>query len=556
MRGRPEQALAAFFRDRRGAASLIMAVSGAMVLGFSAMAVDVGFIFLQSRQLQGMADLSAMAAGRDMDNAQAAAEATARANGWNSPLTVTVIKGAYVPDPKVAAGQRFVATNVSPNAVKVVLASQADLFFGKAMLGRDSSPISRSATAARAELAAFSLGSRLASLDGGVANSLLTALTGSKVSLTVMDYNALVGANVQLFAYIDALRTDLSLQGMSYDKVLASNVSTGRALSVLSKLLSDKGEDRAAAALKTIATAAGTVTPARLDRLFSLGPYGAQDQVMGGSGAGIAVSAMDITNATLQLANGGRQLQLDLGATVPGLADVDIWLAIGERPNNSPWLAVDRDGTAVLRTAQTRLYLEAKVLTGGLLSTIAQIKAPVVVEAASAQAKLSAINCGANTATLSVMPSIGEAWIGETDTAKLNDFKTPLAVAPANLATTLLLGIQASADAKLGGSTWQSVTFSRGDISAGTVKTVSTGDLAKTVVSSLVSNTSINVSVLGLGIGLNKSALTATVGSLLGAAATPLDGVLNSVMTLAGVRLGEADVRVSGLRCKEAALVA
>jgi uncharacterized membrane protein len=546
-----------FLRDRRGAASIIVASAGAMLLGFAAVAVDLGFVFLQSRQLQGMADLAAMAAARDLPNARAAAEATARANGWNGALTVTVIKGVYTPNAAVAAGQRFVATEASPNAVRVTLGGQADLFFGRAIVGRESVAINRTGTAARAELAAFSLGSRLASLNGGVANSLLSGLTGSSVSLSVMDYQALVGADVQLFEYIDALRTNLHLEGMSYDKVLATNVSTGKALTVLGTLLDSKGQDRAGAAVRAIAVAAGNATPAKLDKLLSLGPYGKQDQVMGGHGAGVAVSAMDLTNATLQLASGGRQVKLDLGATVPGLADIDVWLAIGERPNNSPWLAIDRDGSVILRTAQARVYLEAKVGTGGLIGSLTQLKVPIVVEAASAEAKISALNCAAGAATLAVRPSIGDVWIGEVDTTKLNDFKTPLAVGTAQLAKLpILLTITASAHAKLGGTDWQQVNFSSGDIAAGTVKTVSTGDLARTLVASLVGDTSIGVDLLGLGILLGKSAVTATVGNLLGAVAAPLDGVLNSVMTVAGVRLGEADVRVSGLRCKDAVLVA
>jgi uncharacterized membrane protein len=33
-------------------------------------------------------------------------------------------------------------------------------------------------------------------------------------------------------------------------------------------------------------------------------------------------------------AGGGRQVKLDLGASVPGVTDLDVWLAIGERPKN------------------------------------------------------------------------------------------------------------------------------------------------------------------------------------------------------------------------------
>lgn len=553
MRRRP-----GFIEDRRGAVSIIAAASSAMIVGFAAVSVDLGSVYLQTRQLQGMADLAALAAARDLTNAQAAAEATAKANGFSGALVVTVTKGAYNPDAAVAASSRFVAGAASPNAVNVRIRGQADLFFGQMILGRSSTTIERTATAARAELASFSLGSRLASLNGGVANSLLTQLTGSSVSLSVMDYNALAAANVDLFQYIDALRTDLSLTGVSYDKVLATNISTGKALSVLSKVLKNNGDDVAAAAVNKVATAAGTATPAHLDKLIDLGPYSDQDHLAGASGAGIKLSALDLSTTTLQLANGGRQLALDMGAGVPGLADVDAWVAIGERPNNSSWLTVAKDGSTTIRTAQTRIYVETKIGTGGLLGAVAQIKLPLYVEAASAEAKLQNIDCNGNMAVLSVKPSIGDVYIGEVDKTKLNTFTKALPVSSATVANTLnLLTVGGLAHAKLGGDSWQSVSFSSADIAAGVVKTVSTNDTVTALTANLVKDLVLDVEVLGLlKLVISKSIATTTVGNLLKVAAPSLDGVLNSLTSLLGVRLGEADVRVNGLRCKEAALVA
>ncbi|MBX3480274.1 MAG: hypothetical protein KF842_07730 [Caulobacter sp.] len=548
--------MAACLRDRSGATSIIIAFSAAAILALAALAVDLGSVFLQSRQLQGMADLAALAAARDLPNAQAAAEATARANGWAADLTVTVTRGVYVADRSTGAADRFQPTEVSPNAVRVTLASKADLYFGRAIVGEDATAISRTATAARAELAAFSVGSRLLSLNGGVANALLSGLTGSTVSLSAMDYNALISSDVDLFSYLSALRTDLDLKGASFEKVLEADISTGQALTVLSTLLRSQGDDRAASAVNTLAVAAGSATTARLDRLFDLGPYADQDELMGGSQAGVAISAMDLASATLQLAQGGRQVKLDLGASVPGLADVDVWLAIGERPNNSPWLGIDRDGSLIIRTAQTRVYVEAKVGTGSAISGLAQLKVPVIVEAASAEAKLTAINCAIGSASLGVKPSIGDAWIGEIDTSRLDNFKRGLDVSDATLARTRLLSIKGRGRLEMGGVTWQSVNFSAADIKGGVIKTVSTGDLAKGLAAGLVTDTYVSVDFPGVSLGLTRGVVTDSVTSVLSSAAAPLDEVINTVTGLAGVRLGEADVRVSGLRCKDSALVA
>jgi uncharacterized membrane protein len=82
---------------------------------------------------------------------------------------------------------------------------------------------------------------------------------------------------------------------------------------------------------------------------------------------------------------------------------------------------------------------------------------------------------------------------------------------------------------------------------------VKTNDLVQGVVASLVSQTQIKVSVAGLG--LNLGGLTSAVGSLLTPVAPALDGVLDNVLNVLGLGLGEADAQVNGLRCQGAVLV-
>jgi uncharacterized membrane protein len=49
-----------------------------------------------------MADMAAMAAARDLDRAQAAADATAAANSWGGSLTADVATGKYLSDSSLA----------------------------------------------------------------------------------------------------------------------------------------------------------------------------------------------------------------------------------------------------------------------------------------------------------------------------------------------------------------------------------------------------------------------------------------------------------------------
>ena len=269
------------------------------------------------------------------------------------------------------------------------------------------------------------------------------------------------------------------------------------------------------------------------------------------------VSALDLATAMLQIAGGERQIKLELGAGVPGLASTDVWLAIGERPNNSPWLAITGDSDVIIRTAQMRLYIEANVAPGGALG-LAQVRVPVLTELASAEARLANIRCGFSGAqrevTLAVAPSIGSLTLGEINPGQLNNFRTTLRPARAVLVRTALLQAEGAARIELGGKQWREVRFSGAEIDRGVMKTVSTRDALRATLSSLLGETELEVRVLGLGLGLGP--VTNALRGALGAVAAPLDGLVNGLTDLLGVRLGEADVRVNGVRCGGAALVA
>lgn len=541
--------------NQDGGVAVIAAAALTGGVGLAALAVDLGSVYLQSRRLQGVADLAALAAAADLPRADRAASATVEVNPVGGAVAVQVAKGRYDAHQAVAP-QRFKAGETGADAARVTVEGQADLFFAQALLGRPTLSIRRQATAARADLASFSIGTRLASLDGGVANALMTGLTGSSVSLSVMDYQALAQADVELFGYLDALNTKLGIKAVSYDELLKTEVKTGKALSVLSDVLAAAGETRAAGAAKVLASATAANQSIKLGALIDPGPYGRQDRVTGGSGAAVGVDAMQLANAMLMLANGARQVQLDLGAAVPGLADVDVWLAIGEPMNSTPFMTVTQDKTVVVRTAQTRLYVEAKLLGSGLLGGAAQIKLPLLVELASGEAKLAALDCTTRTTTLAVKPSVGALTIGQVDTGKLSNFKQALAPSKARIVQAPLFTVDGASKVDLGGASFRNVVFSSADVKAGTVRTVKTNDLAGASVASLVTGLTLDVNLLGLQVGLGKSAVLTALTPVLSAAAAPLDHVVNSLTGLMGVGLGEADVRTNGMRCGAPALVA
>ena len=84
------------------------------------------------------------------------------------------------------------------------------MFFTHLLLGRNLVRVTRRATATiggETPRAMISIGSRLARLDDGVANQLIGGLTGSKVSLSAMDYRRLIDLDINLLEFTDALST-------------------------------------------------------------------------------------------------------------------------------------------------------------------------------------------------------------------------------------------------------------------------------------------------------------------------------------------------------------
>ncbi len=548
--------LARLARDSGGGVTMITAGALTMMMGCAAFAVDLGSIYVHARELQGIADAAALAAATNLDDPRGAAQAAVEANGWDGPVTIAIETGNYRFDTAIAQKSRFLAGGASPDAVRVRLTSQAPVHFALAWLDRGSVDIERAATASRAKLAAFSIGSRLAAIDGGLAGQYLSQLAGINLNLSVMDYNALLSADVDLLSFSEALGSQIDVTALSFDDILASKVAAPKAFSALAAALDAKGEAQAASAARQIASRIPG-TQIDLSRLIDLGPYGAQDHA--GRAASVETGSYALTEAMLELAGGNRQVKLDLGASVPGLASTSVWIAVGDRPANSPWLTVTDRGETIVRTAQTRIFIDAQAPGSALLKGlgIGSVRVPLFVELASAEAKLNDIQCGSaltgRSVKLDVRPSVGHISVADIDTSKIDDHKTPLAEKQAVIVSTLLLKVKGQSRTDVGGLNWQTVGFNADDIAKHNVKTVSTNDIIAGVAASL-GKVGLTVDVLGLPI--NTAPITSALGAQLAALAGPLDALLNTLTDVAGAKLGQADVRINGVRCGQPALVA
>lgn len=531
--------LARFARDRRGAVAVTVAAGSVVLMAAAALAVDLGSVALTARRAQGAADLAALSAARDLDRAEVAARATAQAN-LPDMTELQVVTGVYAPERERSPEDRFTPGGEVPNAVEVTVAVQAPLHFAHVLLRRRAVTVTRESRAAvrgGPPMAAFSIGSRLASLDGGLANSLLSGLTGSEVELSLLDYDALVDTEVNLMAFADALAHRLELTAGDYDGLLSQTTTSGVALDVLGELTGGRSGD----ALAGLAQAGGEAR-IELDRLLGASAE-APDGLRGG--LDVDVSAMELATALLEIGAGERQLALDVGAKA-GLADLDVILAIGERPNNSPWLAVTADGTPILRTAQARLYLKAT--TAQKLSGLAQVQLPVLIELAASEARLERIDCPAGAVTLQARPGLASLSLGAVDETRLHDFKRePVSGAATLVNVSGLVRIKGQARVRAADEGWTSARFTKGDIAARRPRTVKTSQAVQSTVSSLLKNLELDVDVLGLGLGLGG--LTSALGTLLTPVGATLDQTVNPILELLGLGIGEADLTVHGVTC-------
>ncbi len=566
-----------FASDERGATAILFAFSLVALLGFGAMAVDVGSFFYEKRRLQTANDLAALAAASDIPRAQAAAQASVTQNGFQNGNIRAIQPGVYTPDPAKAAEDRFVSgPAATANAVRIDMRMTTPLLLGRALAASTTTkpepgaklapiqasldtgevPIGSSAIAYQDAQASFAIGSRLVKLEGGLLNGLLSSLLGGGVSLSVMDYEALIKARVDLFDFSKHLATRLNLTAASYDDVLKANARLGDVLSAIvdASRDNDARSGTATAALGKLASVAASGLPVDLSQLVSFGPAGDRP-ASGPKPLAASVSALDIVSAVAQIANGKRQIDVGLALNLPGIAAINLKLGIGERPVGSPMVRVGRTGSSV-HTAQTRLLLTVDLIGSGAASLV---RLPVYLELAAATAKLTGIQCSpgdvsTSRVTLGVRPALVDAWIGQVSMTEFNNFSTapnPPAATLVNVAG--LAKVSARAHVTMTNLADTPVTFSYAEILRGDKKTTSTQDFVATLLGRLVGDLELRVEALGLGIGL--PGLDGLVSGIVGKAVTPLDQLLNGVLGTLGIGLGQADSWVTGVRCGGAVLV-
>jgi uncharacterized membrane protein len=553
--GRIRNLLGRFAGDERGNFAVMSAALMTLVIGCAALGVDLGTIFADRRRAQSAADLAAIVAASNLNNATNAASATVVQNNYPASALVSVVLGTYTANEAIAPKARFVtpATGTA-NAAQVSLQTKTPLYFARYITGVNQYTINTTATASSTALASFAIGSRLLSVNGGLINALLGGMLGTNLSLQAMDYQSLISTQIDALDFLTALASRVDLTGATYGSVLNSNVKLADFIAAaLTTQQVTNGASTATTALSSISQAvSGLATKITPGALIDLGPY---DNMTVGQKpkVGVSMSVYGLIAAAAGVANGTNQVATSVNLGLPGIVNVSLIATIGERPVGSGWLALGSQGASV-HTAQTRILLSVQ-LGGG---SEPAVNLPLYVEVASGTATLNSLSCGypdvsTSTVSLGVTPGIVDAWIGNVSVADLTNFTTKPNPPPATLVNLGAVTVAGLAHAGMGNTTPTPVTFDYSQIQAQTPQTVTTTNFTSSLTSSLLGNLALNVNVGPLGIPV--PGIGATVAGLLASDTSAIDQLLASVLATLGVGVGQADVWVTGIRCDGAVLV-
>lgn len=560
--------------DRSGNIGTLAALSLPLMIFSLALGVDYGYLTVQQRQLQASADLAAIAAASNVTEAEKAAATYFALNrlsvtvtgrngvtipstppGVSSAARASVERGRYIADPDIAPEDRFTPAGAEADAAHVTLSRPADLFVAGVFMPQ-SPLLSATGSASRTKIAAFSIGTRLASLNEGILNALLGQLLGTSLSLKVMDYRALVDADLSVQPFLKAVATQLNLTAGTYEEVLNAGITMPQLLASMRAVEGLSGPVRSA--LHAIEkAAAGSKVKLPLTRILNIDPKKGVAVTTGGDWE-MSVNALQMVTAAAALANGRNQVALDTGITLPGLAGVTVSLAIGEPPVETPPHRLGAPGSAV-RSAQTRLAVEVGIDGLAALAGL-RVKLPLYVEVAASEAKLADIRClgGATTNAnvfVDAVPGVAELAVGKVDPSVLSDFSDEPRVRKARLVDTALLSIDALAHGEVKNLTKTRLTYTPTEIAAKATKSVSTRDTLTSAIKSLLGDLDVEVNIKLLNLALNTSLVTKALASTLTTVTPAIDELLYNLLLAVGVKVGEADIRVTGVRCQRPALV-
>ena len=365
-------------RKQQHGVTLVMVALWMGIALAALMVLDIGNLFWQKRELQKIADLSALAGSTQPLNAACSSTAPsnarqiADANGLRAGDVFDAKYGRWAPGAGVPLEQFFAAADVSKsNACHVEVQRNVSYFFIFSASGHKSRWIGAKATALVSgdPVATVLVRSTLASLNGGMLNTLLSAVLGTQVNLTAASWQGIAKLNVNLLKVFDSL-LGVNANIGDYEALLNTQVKLADLLKAMITAI-EPGKFVAAdvAALQQLSLLNVGNVQVRLGDLIKL------ENANPAAALNLGVNALELIQGALQVATKHNAVNLNLG--IPGLVTVKLkviepaQLAIIGNP-------LDDRITIEARTAQVRLWVALSTSTSPVASVVNTVLGLVV----------------------------------------------------------------------------------------------------------------------------------------------------------------------------------
>ncbi|MFQ3199896.1 MAG: putative membrane protein [Zhongshania sp.] len=376
---------------QRGVTTILAVSMMLSLLTFVAVVTDTGRLYLEKRSLQKEADLAAMETAllycRDHS---LAVESLTLADMNVLSVTRNGFQGNDTNSSVVVTRNR--------NAITVELTYNvtASLFEQFLPSAENTIEMSASATAKACEpTALLSIRSSIATVDGGLLNSVLGGLIGTTLTLTVGDWESLVETNINLLSYFDALASEIGVTAGDYDTLLNTSISLADVLDVGVNVLSTEGAGAVAiSALESISADVPLATPN-----INLADILAIQSDASKTSLDVNLPVMRLVEGSIQLANSDSSIAADVNVAL-GIADATVRLKVTEPAQtaigNPDLAAIDPYGNNAIyaHTAQVKAFVSLDLPIVGTVrnNLTALLSAPLVSDVSNVVNSLLSLN--------------------------------------------------------------------------------------------------------------------------------------------------------------------
>jgi uncharacterized membrane protein len=418
-------------QDEQGTVLVLLAITMTVLIGSTALAVDIGQMTNNNRTLQATADVIALDTARVLNgqtvaqlqsSATAAAQASALRNSFPwAKLTVDL--GSKTATTTFVRQDPTISPTAVPNAARVIASGSVKFAFNPG-----SGSTSRTAVAVQENSAGFSIGSFLVGTTGAH-DTVLNKIFGDSFSAQVVSYNGLAAANVT--TSLRKIGLNMPVTALSPTQLLSTSVSAKNLMLASAAALNDGSHAAAVSVLNALAASVTTTTMVKL---------GDTIKVQAGGEAAAADAEMNVLQmltASAFFVDGTHAITIpEAQVGLAGFGDITLSLdVITPAQTRYGPVGTTASNTQVHLTVTPQLHVSTapSVNTCGLRSTLGLLLSlnvseilqctlgnivskvitldlnaaiPIDITAAGASATLSNINCTANPQTITLSPTI------------------------------------------------------------------------------------------------------------------------------------------------------